>query len=153
MSHEVSIVRLPARRVAAIRANASSEELGEKFAELFPAVFGHLTQQGVSELGAVCAVYHTMNEHQMELSAGIEIGPDVQPDDPLEVVELSAGEAAKVDHFGPYDELRDAHAAVGPFLAEQGRIPSRGPIERYITDPEAEPDASKWHTEVIWPLE
>lgn len=153
MSHEVRIVSLPARRVAAIRANASSEELGEKFAELFPAVFGHLTEQGVTEIGAVCAVYHTMDEHQMELSAGIEIGPGVEPAEPLEVVELDAGQAAQVDHFGPYDQLGSAHAAVGPFLADQGRIPARGPIERYITDPEAEPDPSKWHTEVIWPLE
>ncbi len=153
MSHEVRIVQLPARRVAALRANASSAELGEKFAELFPAVFGHLTEQGVSEFGAVCAVYHTMDAEQMELSAGIEIGPEVEPASPLEVVELEAGEAAQVDHFGPYDQLYQAHEAVMPFLTAQGRSPARGPIERYITDPEAEPDASKWLTEVIWPLD
>ena len=153
MSHEVRIVQLPARRVAALRAHASSAELGEKFAQLFPAVFGHLTEQGVTELGAVCAVYHTMNADQMELSAGIEIGPEVKPTAPLEVVELDAGEAAQVDHFGPYEQLSGAHEAVGPFLSEQGRVPARGPIERYITDPEQEPDASKWLTEVIWPLE
>ena len=147
------VVQLPARRVAVMRANASTEELPETFARIFPAVFGALTEQGVTDMGHVIAVYHTMDANQMELSAGIEIGDGVDPAAPLELLELPACDAVKADHFGPYDQLHLTHESIWPFVQKLGRAPLAGPIERYITDPEAEPDPSKWHTEILLPLQ
>ena len=152
---EPEIVQLPARRAAVMHAEASAEELPETFARIFPAVHAALTEQGVTDMGHVICVYHTMDENQMTLSAGIEVGDAVVPGDigePLELLELSAGEAVKADHIGPYEELGTTHQAVWAYVEEQGRTPSSGPIERYITDPEAEPDQSKWHTEIFLPL-
>lgn len=147
------VVQLPARRMAVMHASASTEELPETFARIFPAVYAALTEQGVTELGHVSAVYHSMDAKQMELSAGIEVGEGVEPTAPVELLEMPACEAIKADHFGPYEELGRTHEAVWAFVQEIGRIPSGGPIERYITDPEAEPDQSKWHTEILLPLQ
>ena len=66
---------------------------------------------------------------------------------------MPACEALKVDHFGPYDQLGQSHEMVWSQVQESGRTPTGGPIERYITDPEAEPDPSKWHTEILLPLQ
>ena len=150
---EPEIVQLPARRVGVMHANASSEELAQTFARIFPAVFGALTEQGVTDMGHVTCVYHSMDANQMELSAGIEIGDEVEPAAPIELLELPACDAVKLDHIGPYEELGRSHEAVWSFVQEQGRQPISGPIERYITDPEAEPDQSKWLTEIYLPLQ
>lgn len=149
------IVSLPKRRVAVRQANASTAELPAVFTKIFPSVLEALTAQGVTQeqMGHVIAVYHTMDADQMELSAGIEIAEGVEVQSPLALLTLPAGEAAKADHHGPYDTLYQTHMALMPYCAEQGRTPSAGPIERYITDPEAEPDSSKWHTEILLPLE
>ena len=147
------IEEVPARRLAVIRARSSSAELGETFTRLFPAVHDALTEQGHTDLGAVCAVYHTMDAEQMELSAGIEIGTCVEPSEPLELLELPACEAVTAEHWGPYEQLAQTHEAIFQFLQSQGRVPAGGPIERYITDPELEPDASKWLTEIVLPLQ
>ena len=147
------VVQLPARRAAVIHAEASIEELPETFARIFPAVYGALTEQGVTDMGHVIAVYHSMDANQMSLSAGIEIGDGVEPPEPLEVLEMPACEAVKADHYGPYDQLGQTHESIWTYVQEQGRQPISGPIERYITDPEAEPDQSKWHTEILLPLQ
>ena len=147
------IVQLPDRRAAVMHASASSEELAQTFARIFPAVYAALTEQGVTDMGHVIAVYHSMDANQMELSAGIEIGAGVEPGQPVELLELPACDAVKADHFGPYEELGRTHEAVWSYVQELGRTPISGPIERYITDPEAEPDPSKWHTEIFLPLQ
>jgi effector-binding domain-containing protein len=147
------VVQLPARRAAVMHAEASTEDLPATFARIFPAVHAGLTEQGVTEMGHVIAVYHSMDANQMSLSAGIEIGDDVEPGEPLELLELPACDAIKADHFGPYDQLGQTHESVWSFVQELGRAPVSGPIERYITDPGAEPDSSKWHTEILLPLQ
>ena len=147
------VVQLPARRVAVMHASASTEELAETFARIFPAVFSALTEQGVTDMGHVTAVYHSMDANQMDLSGGIEIGDEVEPAAPLELLELPTCDAVKADHYGPYEELGRTHESIWAFVQEIGRAPISGPIERYITDPEAEPDSSKWHTEIYLPLQ
>ncbi len=147
------IVQLPNRRAAVMHAQASTAELPAVFDRIFPAVYEALVEQGVTDLGHVIAVYHTMDANQMELSAGIEVGADVELSAPLEVLELPGGDAIKADHFGPYDQLAQTHESIWPYVQELGRTPRSGPIERYITDPEAEPDTSKWHTEILLPLQ
>lgn len=146
------IVPFPACRMAVMHATASAEDLPGEFARIFPAVYAALIGGGVSELGHVCAVYHSMDEQMMELSAGIEVGDDVKIPDSLDLLELEAGDAFKADHMGPYDQLHITHAELFEAVVESGRTPRGGPIERYITDPEAEPDTSKWHTEIWLPL-
>lgn len=147
------VVQLPARRAAVMHANASTEELPATFERIFPAVYAALIEQGVTDMGHVIAVYHTMDANQMSLSAGIEVGDGVEPTEPLELLELPACDAVKADHFGPYDRLYQTHESIWPFVQELGRAPISGPIERYITDPQAEPDSSKWHTEIFLPLQ
>ena len=147
------IVQLPARRMAVMHAEASATKLPETFARIFPAVYAALTEQGVTDMGHVSAVYHSMDAEQMTLSAGIEIGDDVEPGSPLELLEMPACDAVKADHIGPYDTLYQTHEAVWEYVQEIGRAPIGGPTERYITDPEAEPDSSKWHTEILLPLQ
>ncbi len=147
------IVQLPARRAAVMHATASAAELPSTFERIFPAVHAALSEQGVSEMGHVIAVYHSMDANVMKLSAGIEIGADVSLSEPLQLWELAAGDAVKADHFGPYEQLAQIHEQVWQFVQAQGRTPVSGPIERYITDPGAEPDTSKWHTEIYLPLQ
>jgi len=147
------IVQLAARRAAVIHAEASTEELPATFARIFPAVHAALTEQGVTDMGHVIAVYHSMDANQMTLSAGIEIGDGVEPGGEIELLEMPASDAVKADHFGPYEELGRTHEQVWQYVQEIGRAPSGGPIERYITDPGAEPDTSKWHTEILLPLQ
>ena len=62
--------------------------------------------------------------------------------------------AIMIDHFGAYlfDDFRSTQAQLESALAAQGYKPSGIVIERYLTMPDAEPDQSKWHTEIWLPV-
>ena len=152
MPHEVQVVQLPPGRIAAMREMIPMAKMPERFGALFPAAHQHLSEQGAAELGHVVAVYHDMTEDAADVSAGIEVSRDFDPQSPLETLDLPACEAAVVQHYGPYTDLPAAHAAVQQWLAANNREPVGPPAERYITDPESEPDPSKWLTEVVWPI-
>ena len=151
----MSLIRwMPRRRSAVFHAVTTRSELESAFAQMYPAVWDALHEQGPPELGEVIAVYHSIDEGELVLSAGMEVGDDFEPVEPLAMLVLGGCEAGMLDHFGPYlfDDFRRTQARIESELSEQGRKPSGIVIERYLTMPDAEPDQSKWHTEVWLPL-
>ena len=145
---------LPRRRCAVIHAVTTRAELVAAFAEIYPAVWDALQEQGPPELGEVVAVYHSIGESELVLSAGMEVADDFTLQDPLAPLDLGGCEAGLIEHLGPYlfDDFRSTQAELESALAERGRTPTGMVIERYLTMPDAEPDQSKWRTEIWLPL-
>ena len=152
MTLDVQVVQLPTQFLAAFREQVATADLAEAFARMFPGAYEQMQREGAPEMGVPTAVYHSMDSERADMSAGLEVGAGYAPEPPLAVLELPAGEAAKVDYYGPYEALSTAYEAIMAWSAENGRELSAEPRERYLTDPGAEPDPAKWLTEVIWPL-
>ena len=145
---------LAPRRAAVFHAVTTRDELVAAFAQMYPAVWEALQEQGPPELGEVIAVYHSITPDELVLSAGMEVGDGFEPREPLALLELGGCEAGMIEHFGPYlfADFRHTQAQLERGLAEHGRTPRGTVIERYLTLPAAEPDQSKWHTEIWLPL-
>ena len=151
----MSLIRwMPWRQAAVFHAVTTHAELVGAFAQMFPAVWNALREQGPPEVGEVVAVYHSIGDDELVLSAGMEVLGDFEPREPLSPLEIGDCEAGVVDHFGPYlfDDFRRTQAILEAELAGLGRTPTGMVIERYLTLPDAEPDQSKWHTEIWLPL-
>lgn len=154
------IAWLPLTRAAVSHAVTTRESLVAAFAELYPAGWNALQEQhagDVDALGEVVAVYHEIGEIELILSAGIELTDARErliPPPPLSLLEFGGCEAGRIDHFGPYRfaDLRRTQAELEASLADAGRTPSGMVVERYLTLPAAEPDQSKWCTEIWLPL-
>ena len=148
------IRHLPKRRAAVFHAVTTREELVGAFAQMYPAVWQALQEQGPPELGVVVAVYHSIGDEELVLSAGIETPDDFTPREPLALLELGGGDAAMIDHYGPYvfADFRHSQSELEAAIADAGRSPTGQVIERYLTVPDEEPDQSKWHTEIWLPL-
>lgn len=145
---------MPRRRAAAIHAVTTHAELVAAFAQMYPAIWDALQEQGPPELGEVVAVYHSIGADELVLSAGMEVADDFEPSEPLSLLELGGCEAGMIDHFGPYvfADFRRTQAELEAQIVEAGRAPNGMVIERYLTMPDAEPDESKWHTEIWVPV-
>ncbi|MYG90604.1 MAG: GyrI-like domain-containing protein [Chloroflexi bacterium] len=148
------IRRMPVTRAAAIHAGTTHGELVGAFAQIYPAVWDALQEQGPPELGQVIAVYHSIGDDELVLSAGMEVAADFEPLEPLARLDLGGCDAGVIDHFGPYlfEDFRRSQATLEAELALQNRVATGLVIERYLTMPDAEPDQSKWHTEIWLPL-
>jgi DNA-binding transcriptional MerR regulator len=66
--------------------------------------------------------------------------------------ELPAGRFAVALHVGAHRAVDLTYAALGTYAAANGRD-GAGPVrERYLVDPLDTPDATRWRTEICWPL-
>ena len=127
-------------------------EIGPKLGEVLPAVFGHVMENGGAFIGQPFARYGMLSEGTFDMEAGAPVAEHVEETDQIKQSTLPAGPAAKLTHLGPYETLGDAHKAVHEWLEENDREAAGNPWEIYVTDPEKEPDNTKWVTEVYYPL-
>jgi effector-binding domain-containing protein len=66
---------------------------------------------------------------------------------------LPCGPAATTIHFGSYDRLQDAYAAVDEWIAANGLRQRGAPWEAYLNDPADHPTPQDSKTEVCWPFQ
>ena len=98
------------------------------------------------------AIYHSMDGDMVDFECGI---PTVSPMESVGRAQaggLPGGTVATVTHMGPYDALRQTWAALTEWMSSQGLQPAGAPWEVYVTDPGAEPDQSKWRTDIFFPV-
>jgi effector-binding domain-containing protein len=101
-------------------------------------------------------------ERTLNVEAGVPVETAVEGDDRVTAGVLPAGRYATALHVGPYDGLIGAVDGLLQWadaqdlrwdMVETGRGQKWGSrLEIYLTDPSAEPDASKWETQLAFRL-
>ena len=111
-----------------------------------------LEKQGIKAISAPVARDHALGD-TVDFEAGVMVDDTVVPDGDVNPSALPAGPAAIAVHAGPYETLGGTYDAMSTWLeSSSDYVANGGPWELYLTDPSAEPDPSKWLTEVIFPL-
>ncbi|MFL6073172.1 MAG: GyrI-like domain-containing protein [Mycobacteriales bacterium] len=160
MSTEPTIVERPAQPYVAIRQEVTMDTI-PKIADRLPEVFGWLGAHGVEQAGPPFFKYNLFREGwRLEMEAGVPTAALVAVPDGDEVVAgtLPAGRYATATHFGPYDELPGATAALLDWatrheLAWDAHDTPAGQrwsarLEFYPTDPREVPDPADWRTDL-----
>jgi effector-binding domain-containing protein len=150
-SSKIELRLIRPHHTATVRETTRQEDLAATMGRMFQEVRQAVAKQRVETDGSLFARYHSFGEI-VDLEAGVPVKTPIQPDGEVRPNELPSGTAAIAVHAGPYETLGDTYAAIEAWLANTGRTPSGPPWEIYLTDPSTEPDASKWLTEVIFPL-
>lgn len=150
-SSKIEIRILRPHQTASVRETVRQEEISSALGQMFQAVRQALTNQRVETDGSLFARYHDFGE-VVDLEAGVPVKTPIQPEGRVKPGQLPSGPAAIAVHAGPYEDLPRTHEAIQAWLANAGRSAAGAPWEIYLTDPSLEPDASRWLTEVIYPL-
>jgi GyrI-like small molecule binding domain len=142
------IRELDAQTAVVRRAQTDADAIRATVDENFPALFAQLAERGVRPAGPPFIRFLEAGA-RMELEFGVPVPPGLQG---AETVTLPGGRAAVLEYTGPYDGLRAANERLFAWLEEQGEE-AAGPFwEVYLSDPRAEPDPSKWRTDIVVPL-
>lgn len=150
-SSKIELHILVGHNAATVREDVARDDIPETIGSMFRRVREALARQHVESDGAPFARYHAFGDI-VDLEAGVMVADPIQPDGDVRPSSLPAGPAAIAVHAGPYETLGATYEAIQRWLQASGRQSNGGPWELYITDPSAEPDPSKWLTEVIFPL-
>jgi effector-binding domain-containing protein len=146
----------------AVRARVTMGEIAA-FARRFGEVFGWLDGHGLAPAGPPFFKYNVIDmARELEMEAGVPIATVTDGDDQIVAGVLPAGRYATLTHVGHPSELMAATKALLDWAAEQGLTWDITPsedgdrwacrLENYLTDPEQEPDMSKWVTQLAFKL-
>lgn len=109
MTYDIRIEQFPGELLAVVRRRATKQQLGQIIPEACGTVWSGLRQQQIKGAGRHVAVYL---DQVFNLEIGVEINQAIGPIGEIVASSLPAGEVAASTHFGPYQQLGDAHQAI-----------------------------------------
>lgn len=153
MSPRVEEISLQPIHGIAVRATVPMEKLPEFFGGAFHELEESARQAGAKLAGPPFARYHSVPPAPVDVEVILPVTGAVPAGGRVHAVELPAGSALQVRHVGPYDKLGATYAELGLWMTEHGMQPADAVREVYLTRPKAVPDAAKWETLVIQPVQ
>ncbi|MCY3748294.1 MAG: GyrI-like domain-containing protein [Chloroflexi bacterium] len=152
MKLSVTTKEIGAQPMLAIRATSAMDKLEGLMGSLFGEVYGYIQESGEQPTGMPFSRYHSMDGATVDLECGMPVASPMDGKGRVEAGELPAGTVATVTHLGPYNNLPQSWSALTEWMGSQGLEPAGAPWEVYVTDPGAEPDQSKWRTDIFFPV-
>lgn len=152
---EVNVAERPAMWYLGERKRVKWSNMEAFFGSTFGKAMGILQAAGVEPAGAPSGLFYEWNEAKQEadMLAGIPVSASTK--DKLKgmtLVEVPAGKAYTIDHYGPYANTEKAHIAIDKKIKADGATLGDVVLEEYITDPGTEPDTAKWLTRVVYTI-
>src|SRR5262245_36951022 len=119
MDYVVRLERLSARPLAVVRRRAVSHELSKVVPAACGTVWNVIRSQQVSGAGRHVAVYL---DCQINLEVGVELDGPFAGHGEVVVSATPPGLVATTTHFGPYQQLHQAHEAIRNWCAANGQV-------------------------------
>lgn len=149
---EVRIVQLNSQPALSISVTCTFAELGNKFGEIYSEIGAYIKSNSIKAAGYPFGIYHSFSPEKIELEAGIPVEAGAAGEGRIKTMQTYGGKAANGTFTGHYDKLKEAWQLFAK-LVDDEKHELNGPcFEMYVTDPEEEPDSSKWITELYTPV-
>jgi effector-binding domain-containing protein len=119
VAYAVSLKRVDARPIAAVRRRAASADLASVVPSALGEVWKLLRARGMPGKGRNVAIYH---DGVINLECGVEVPADFRGEGEVFLSATPAGLAAHTEHTGPYHLLGRANKAIADWCAAQGKM-------------------------------
>lgn len=121
----------------------------------FGKLAGLAQANGMQMTGAMSALYWTWDENnqESEMTAAMPVMEKKGDLKGYNAIAIPESKAYEIDYYGNYDDIGKAHMAMDDYLKENQMADKINVVvEEYITNPESEPDTSKWLTKIYYVL-
>lgn len=148
--YSIQTVELPAGQFLTINSTIHPKDIGETLGASFGAMGATIGEDGMA--GRPTALFYSYSDTLTEMDAAMPIVETMKAPKGMEVKAMDACKALKIDFYGWYGDTEGAHMAMDAHMEANG-LEMSGPVrEVYVTDPGAEPDTTKWLTEIYYPV-
>jgi AraC-like DNA-binding protein/effector-binding domain-containing protein len=156
MTYLIEKKNLEPQPVLVVRRRVERSSVATAIGEALPHIFLYAQKNAIPISGYPVTRYLEIGPGMITLEPAMRIQPGAPetfaPDGDVRADTLPGGPVAMTTHLGPYDQLKDAYAALEVWIAQQGLHPAGAPWEVYMNDPADFPDSKDWKTEVFWPV-
>jgi effector-binding domain-containing protein len=143
------VVDCPTRPTAVVHARLKSSEVPAFYARALSKVLAAMEAQGTTPGGEPFAFYHGSVDGLVDVEAGFPIVDSFLPSDDVVPGELPGGRTVTAVHLGPYETLGRTYAEMRAWATANGMQPVDAMWEVYLTDPDREPDPTRWRAGVF----
>ena len=148
MSLEIEVVDLEESNYLGIREVVDISTISTKMGEFFGELFAFFGRKGIQPAGPPFAIYHGFSPPQVDMESAVPVLAPVEGEGRVSAGKLPSGKALRAMHIGPYDRLHETYNFMTAYAKEKDLELSPLIWEYYLTDPNTEPDPSKWRTEI-----
>ncbi len=117
MSYDIQICEVPQQTTAVVRCRATQSELSTVIPQGCGEVWSFMRSSGLPHPGRNLALYL---DGEMNIEVGVEVVQLFEGNDRVVCSSIPAGTVATTAHFGPYDRLGEAHAAIHQYCSDHG---------------------------------
>ena len=160
-TEEPKLVHRDKQPYVAIRTTVTMQGMATVIPKLMPELHRWLEARNVKPNGPVFIRFVVIDmDKGLDIEVGLPVTKLLSGDGRVKSDVLPAGRYASLTHFGNYSGLIPPNAQIQEWGKKQGltwkmRKTKRGDewvgrVEFYKTDPDKEPDPSKWETEILY---
>ncbi len=149
---EIALVTQQEIPTIGIRSMVPRDQMQTFFSESYGRLFHKIGPDGVTVAGAPYGRFRGMPSDPIDVEAGIPVTEPAESSDDIIAGVLPATDAVEATHVGSYDTLQETYGEIIQWMTEHSIVPAYESWEFYLTDPMQEPDQSKWHTKIVWPI-
>ncbi|MFT5919790.1 MAG: effector-binding domain-containing protein [Granulosicoccus sp.] len=150
-TYDIQVVDVQEMKYLTVTGTVHPNEIGEFLGRSYGMIGAALN--GAEMAGQPSAIFHAYSDTLTQMEAAMLVSEVVQGTTEVDFRSYDAHKALKINFLGWYGDVGPAHNAMDDYMQTNG-LEMAGPVrEVYVTDPGAEPDTSKWLTEIYYPIQ
>lgn len=149
---EVSIKEVESTFAMTYRTKCTIEEIGNVMGPAFGTIMEVIGANGAQVIGSPFSIWYEWESEIMEFDNAIPVDKKINGTKDVLPIKTYQGKVAFVSHMGEYSTTYFSWGVLEEYIKENKLEMSGSPYEVYVTDPETEPDPTKWVTELYWPI-
>lgn len=153
MIDEPELVEVPTVQAAAIHLTIPAMEMGKYMDPAITELLEVMRSQGQVPAGAMFSYHHRRPSDTFDFEIAFPVARSISAQGRVRPFQRPAMRVARTVYTGPYDGLSEGWKNLRQWVRDQGLAEDGRFWENYLTDPDEEPDPSKWRTELNWVIE
>lgn len=149
----VEIVQLPEFNYISVRDEVELEDVSTQMGQVYSQLMNLIERHDLVMTDMPFAIYHKIDGNRIDLECGIPVDYGIDPQGGVLSGKMPSRTYAVADHIGSYENLDQTHSFIQRWIPENGLSLAGSPMEKYLTDPQQQPDESKWVTVIYYPVQ
>jgi len=149
---DISRTEVKPLNALAMRSEAKVDQIGDEMGKSYAAMLEYAGNHGAQMAGPPMAIWYEWEDEVMVFDNVIPITKKISGSGDVRFIKTYSGKVVKTTHMGDYESTQFSWAAMEEYIEANELETNGAPWETYITDPQTEPDPSKWITELYWPV-
>jgi effector-binding domain-containing protein len=147
----VKIKNKPAIQYYSLGTECTIDEIGDNMKKMFTQLYTDLAKAGLEITGSPFALYHTWGETS-KFDCCVPVQEVTMPLKGISSNTLAENKYAVIKYVGDYSGMLAPYTYMEKWIEFSMKEVNGSVMEVYKTDPESEPDPTKWITYIMYPI-